>query len=236
MGLAFGLACVTRSPMIPLGGVFLLLAARRRASAGALAAFALCAALVNGAWILRNYRVTGRFVAGASMGGLTMYMSLLKDYDKPEEAIEHRLYHSGDPVFAQAQAAPTAAAADQIYYRACRAIMRDDPRLFWGAFARKAAKLWRLYPSPRREYRHGFEPLRWIGLLSNGPVFLLALAGLWLAYKRKAAVGLLVAVPLVMTLVFAAYWSTTRYRAPLMGCLFPLAGLAVARRREIGFH
>jgi hypothetical protein len=231
MGLIFGAACVTRSPMIPLGGVFLLFARSRR-----VAAFLACALLVNGIWIARNYKATGRFVAGASMGGLTMYMSLLKDYDKPEEAIEQNLYHTDDPVLAEAQRAPTAAAADQVYYRACRRIMREQPGRFWGAFFRKGIKLWRPYPSPNRDYKHAFSVLKWIGLLSNGPILLLSWAGLWLAWKRRAPVGFLLSIPLVMTIVFAAYWSTTRYRAPLMGCLFPLAGLAVARRREIGFH
>lgn len=237
MGFVFGLLCLTRSPMIPVGGLFCLLLLRRlprRAWLKTAAVFALCAALTNAPWVWRNYKITGKLVMGASLGGLVMYMSLLKDYDKPEEAIEAKVYGTNDPVVTEASAKPNAAEADRVYYAACWKILKQKPGLFLSTFVRKSLKLWRLYPSPNRQYTHGYRLLQAVGLLSNGPLTLLAvLGGVW-AWRRRGA-DFAVLLPVSMTVIYGLFWSTTRYRAPLMISVIPLAAYALLTLRESGF-
>lgn len=229
MGLLFGLLGLVRSTFLPLGGVFLLFVAwaQRRKAVKAICAFTLCAGLLNGLWILRNYRVSGHFVAGASMGGRMMYLSLQKDYSRPEEPLEAGLSDPNDPVFRQTRDM-TPAQAQPYYYRASRDILFHEPGRFWSAFAHKVAKLWRPYPSGAWSYGHRFGLIMAAGLLSNVPLLALGLLGAGIAWRRRAPIGFLVSIPTIMTVIYGLFWAVTRFHTPLMAMLMPLAGLAVS--------
>lgn len=229
MGLIFGALALVRSTYLPLGALFLLFIVwgQRRRCAAALCSFVLCAGLLVGAWAARGYRVTGRFVAGATMGGRMMYLSLKHDYSRPDEPLEAGLNDPNDPVNRAVQGL-TPAQAQPLYYRAAWDVLVHEPGLFWGAFAHKVAKLWRPYPSGAWSYGYRFTLIRLAGLLSNVPLIVFGVAGALLSWRRRLPVGFLVCIPPVMTAVYGLYWSVTRFHTPLMAVFMPLAGLAAA--------
>jgi hypothetical protein len=228
MGALCGVIGLIRSPMLPLAPVFALLSARvtpPRAWVRTIGAFLVCAGLIQVPWIARNYLVTGRFVAGASMGGKVMYESFFVDYDRPEIPLEVAL-NPADPV-AVAAAPLDAVAADHYFYRACRDVLLHRPGLFWYTFLRKAAKLWRPYPHEGWDYGHSLLWLKIVGLISNGGLLAFGLAGAWRA-RRKPGTDFLIMVPAVMTLIYGLFWAVTRYHAPLMFAFMPPAALTAA--------
>lgn len=232
MGAAFGALVLTRSPYLPLGAAFLALAAGR-SRVPALAAFLLCAAALQAPWVARNWRLLGRPVLGASLGGHFMYLSLLKDYDRPEVPLERPLTDRTDPVIREVAARGLSEGeAEPIYYRASLRVLREEPGRFLYAFVRKVLKLWRPYPSSGHDYGHSYALLRLTGLLFNLPLYLLAALGAATAIRRRLPAGFFVGAPAAMTLVYGLFWAATRYRSPLMACVFPLAALTAARLKE----
>lgn len=230
MGLICGALGLIRSPMLPLAPAFALLAAwrlPRRLWARSIGAFLFCAFLVQVPWIVRNRLVTGRLVAGASMGGRVMYSSLFVDYDRPEIPLEAS-FHRVDPVIDRAEAM-SQAEADRFYYAACWEVFKHRPGLFWSTFIRKAAKLWRPYPHAGWDYGHPLGLLMVVGLLSTGSLLVLGVAGAWLSRGRPGS-DFLVMVPAVMTVVYGLFWAVTRYHAPLMAFLMPLSAWTLCRQ------
>lgn len=236
MGLLFGLISLTRSPMIVLGGVFALITAYRlpkRVWLKTIGAFLLCGTLIQVPWIIRNYCLLGRFVAGASMGGVTIYLSLLKDYDKPLVPLEQPLMDGRDKVIREIiDKNLTMEEAETLYYKATWDIFIHKPGTFWTAFVRKVIKLWRPYPHRGWDYGHSFSLIKVIGLLSNGTIMLLGLAGALLALKSRINIDFLIMLPSVMTVVYGLFWAVTRYHSPLMLGLIPLAAFAAYRGFE----
>ncbi len=236
MGLLFGLISLALSPMIMLGGFFVLIAAYRlprRVWLKTLGAFLLCGALIQVPWIIRNYRLLGRFVPGASRGGETIYFALLKDYDKPLVPLEQPLMDGRDKVIREIiDKNLTREEAEPLYYKAIWDIFIHKPGIFWTAFVRKVIKLWRPYPYKGWDYKHSFTLLKLIGLLSNVTIMVLGLAGALLALKSRINIDFLIMLPSVMTFVYGLSWATMRFHSPLMVGLIPLAAFAAYRGCE----
>ena len=242
MGTVFGLLCLTRSPFIPMGGAFAILAAfkiKPKYWARTIGVFLLCAFILEGIWMYRNERILKRWVAGASMGGSVMYLSLLYNYSHPEVPLEAPLSSGKDPVILSVNAQHlTLAQAEPIFYRACLEILIHHPLVFWGAFFHKVVKLWRPYPNPGWKYPHSFfglSSLSLIGLFSGGGIMLLGLWGTLLAWRDHYPIGFLILFPLIMSIVYGLYWAVMRYHTTLMVGLIPQAAYAlnsVFQRKE----
>ncbi|MHB2025233.1 MAG: glycosyltransferase family 39 protein [Elusimicrobiota bacterium] len=233
MGAAFSALGLTKAAMLPLGPVFMLIAAGRippNRWIKTLGIFLSLTCILQAPWIIRNYRVTGRFVAGSTMGGSMMYLSLLKNYDRPSEPLEAPLKSGSDPLIARIESAKLSeGAAQPLFYRACWNIFLHQPRTFWKAFLRKALKLWRFYPTPGWEYGQSQKLLTVVGIASNGFLLILGFAGFILAWRRGYEVGFLLCIPPMMTIIYALYWAVMRFHSPLMLSFMPPAAYALAR-------
>ena len=158
-----------------------------------------------------------------------MYLSIQKDYAKPEEALEKPMLGQ-DPVFQEMRARGlTVDQAEPMFYRACWDIFIHQPGKFWKAFACKALKLWRPFPNPGWEYAHSYAVLRAVGLISTGSLMILGALGAWWAWRARFRIGFLLMVPAVMTIIYGLFWAVTRYHSPLMAGWIPLAAFAAAR-------
>ena len=235
MGAAFGALALSRSPFIPLGAAYVLLAASRLRPAAwwrTLGAFALTATLFQIPWVLRNERITGHFVPGASIGGFHVYAPLRIDYSKPEMPVGTEL---DDPLVQSLNHSKLSPEQkDRVYYRAAWKIIRRRPLLFLNTFRIKAVKLWRPYPHPewRFNYPHSFRAIEILGLLSNLPLWLLGLAGLWLMKRDGRDISLPAASLVVMTLIYGVFWGAARFHAPLVAALVVPAAIAAQRLKE----
>ncbi len=234
MGIAFGLLCLTRSPFIPMGGAFAILAASKielKYWARTIGIFLLCAFILEGIWIYRNERILKRWVAGASMGGSVMYLSLLYQYSHPEIPLEAPLGAGKDPVILSVDAQHlTLSQAEPIFYRACFQILIRHPLVFFGAFFHKIVKLWRPYPNPGWKYPHSFfrlSSLSFIGLFSGGAIMILGLWGTVLAWRDHYPIGFLILFPVIMSIVYGLYWAVMRYHTTLMVGVIPQAAYAL---------
>ncbi len=239
MGVSFGALGLVRSAMLPLGAAFVPIAALRiepRRWVKTLGLFILCACAVQIPWVWRNYKVTGRLVAGSTMGGSMMYLSLLKNYDLPDQPLEAPLAAASTPLIARikSQNIPSAQ-AQTLYYRASWDILVHKPGVFWYAFFRKALKFWRLYPTPGWHYGQKELALMVVGLVSNGMLLLFGLWGAFLAWRRRYEVGFLLSIPAVTTVVCAFYWAVMRFHTPVMLCFMPLAGYSAAKALDLIF-
>ncbi len=228
-GLCYGAITVIRSPFVPLGAAFWLMAGAklpRRVWSRTLGVFALCTVLFQAPWVARNYLITGRLVAGATMGGSQMYLSLKYDYAHPEVPLEAPLNGSDPVVRAVFDRGLTLGQGEPIFYRGCWDIFIHRPGVFWGAFLHKVIKMWRFYPNVGWNYGYSLWLLTIVGALSNGGLIAAGLLGFWLALRRGTSLDFLVLTPALMTVVFGLFWAVTRYHSPLMFVFMPCAGLA----------
>ncbi len=234
MGTAFGLLCLTRSPFIPIGGAFALLAASKiklKDWARTIGIFLLCAFVLEGIWTYRNERILKRWVAGASMGGSVMYLSLLYNYSRPDIPLEYPLGAGKDPVISVVLARHlTLDQAEPIFYQSCLKILIHHPLVFWDAFIHKVMKLWRPYPNPGWKYPHSLfalSSLSLIGLFSGGGIMLLGLWGSVLAWRNGYPIGFLILFPMLMSVVYGLFWAVMRYHTTLMVGVIPQAAYAL---------
>ncbi len=233
MGTVFGILCLTRSPFIPMGGAFAILAASKikpKYWAQTIGVFLLCAFILEGIWMYRNERILNRWVAGASMGGSVMYLSLLYNYSRPDIPLEYPLGAGKDAVISSVNSQHlTLSQAEPIFYRACLEIFIHHPALFLGAFIHKLLKLWRPYPNPGWKYPHSIfshSILSWIGILTGGGVMAFGLWGNILAWKNGYPIGFLILFPIVMSVVYGLFWAVMRYHTTLMVGVIPQAAYA----------
>ena len=89
--------------------------------------------------------------------------------------------------------------------------------------ARDAGGAVLLYETP------AFRAARTLHLIYFGPLMGFAAIGLFWARRDRAPVGLLLTVPLVITVVYVAFHPSTRYRSPADPFLFILAAYALTR-------
>jgi 4-amino-4-deoxy-L-arabinose transferase-like glycosyltransferase len=75
------------------------------------------------------------------------------------------------------------------------------------------------------------EPLAWVSVLAHYAILALALAGLWLARRRREILFPVIALAVAASIVFTIV-SGSRYRAPLEPLLAVLAASAVIRPRS----
>ncbi len=234
MGTIFGLLCLTRSPFIPMGGAFAILSASKikpKYWARTIGIFLLCAFILEGIWMYRNERILKRWVAGASMWGSVMYLSLLYDYSRPDIPLEYPLGAGKDPVISAVNARHlTLAEAEPIFYHACFEIFIHRPLTFWGAFIHKVMKLWRPYPNQGWKYPHSlfsFSALSLVGLLTGGGIMLFGFLGSILALRNGYPIGFLILFPIVMSVVYGLFWAVMRYHTTLMVGVIPQAAYAL---------
>lgn len=133
-------------------------------------------------------------------------------------------------------------AFDRACFDAAIRFMRENPARTFGQWVQKTINFWRLWPRTDKIYHeseHSNPSLglrRWV-LVAASLAFepwLLAL-GLWGIYRRRADLGFLFPLPLLILGTFAAHLLTVsmmRYRVPLMPVFIVFAASALARRRE----
>ena len=113
--------------------------------------------------------------------------------------------------------------ANRLLTTAVRARLREDPLALLRHAPFHAWKLWRPIPYFRQGYTVDYGAVFWIGLLSDGWLIPLGLAGaLWLFLRRASlpdpalpALGLLWI--LTLTAAHAMSFAMTRHRLPVMG-------------------
>ena len=182
--------------------------------------------LVYGFWPLRNYQVFKKVIIGSTNGGATFLDGTdiipWEIRGQPSEE-EFRQKH---PVYLEAQKISGEVERDRYYFRVAVEYIKKHPGHYLLLTLRKYLKLWNFYPRPGASYGHSPKLLRGISLLSYGPVFGLAIIGLFIFPLKKIFV---VVLPLlIFPLVYALFWSQIRYRLPLEPYLIILASGTLA--------
>jgi hypothetical protein len=256
-GLAWGLATLTRPITLYLAPLALLLslfAARKRPVILAHAAIALlCGSLVTGAWMVRNYRVSGHAVLSTIEGeNLLNYRAALVSLPagKPVEewrwelaqAIDEAKYDRADPRQAAAlDAAKKAKAVELIASHPLglhRLFVLGLPRMFVTPNRRYLFNLlgvsfeeWPLndVTGALAIQKHISAETLYLGASGAYQVALLAaaLAGTWVAWRRKMTWIIVPVVAVVYMAIFSSGLEThSRFRVPVVPALAVLAALA----------
>ncbi len=209
---------------------------RRRMVAG-LALSMTCVVLAAGAWVLRNWLVSGTPVYPATSGGLALYTAHVYAAH-PEQRIRDSAHQAAREVDALARAHGIFLDPRDSYPRWFRS-PRDEVRLDQLARAKArayivsnpvafahhvAGNLWRFWfgaPNPRSIV---------ISVLVNGPLLLLAaLALVRLRWWRSATLMLWLTVSLYLFLAHVAILSVVRYSLTVMPVVCVLAAVPLAR-------
>ncbi len=234
-GMAVGLASLVRSmalPLLPLGGLWLLVGRGGRAWRRAVA-FALAGFLVILPWTFRNYLVYGGLILIDTTGAENLWL----DNDPAgREAVKAQLFALGEDRLARQQLA-----AGEGW-----AAIRDDPARF---AAKARGELLRFFALEHIDDMH-IRPQIWVQpadvwlrlILGDGLWLLLALAGSyglargmlpqpgagegWRAALRSPP-WLLTPWALYVVLTTLVFHVELRYRLPLYPALLPFAGLTL---------
>jgi 4-amino-4-deoxy-L-arabinose transferase-like glycosyltransferase len=219
-GVLLGLATLTRATTQFVPFIFpLMLLLVRKASWKVLfgyAAFCFSFSLIVLPWTVRNYMVLDDFIPVATGGGIVVLMGSSERFlvidGKPDMWRTHIPPQSSKP-----------SERDKFFSRAGLELhkmhLQTDPLGFAAFMARKFFRLWYATESGSNHY-----PI----LLSHLPVYIFALAGLILTWKRRKSLSW---IPVCIVSYFAAlHWVSLplfRYMIPTMPYLIGFASFAV---------
>jgi len=226
-GAAAGLAILTRpswllfTPFVVVLVVAMSRQRRRHAFVGVCLLVTICATMLP--WWIRNYHVTGHFVATTLQVGASLYDGLHPGATGASEM-------SFASRFSRAQKVEDAAAArtaDGFEVRLDRRLR--DAALSWAArhpkqvmqlMGRKFVRMWNAWPNAEQ-----FQswPLRLIVFIGYMPLLVLALAGAWRWCREGWPMVLCLLPALYFTGLHMVFVGSIRYRQPAM-----LVGLILA--------
>jgi len=182
-------------------------------------------ALMMAPWTVRNYQVTGHFVATTLQAGASLYDGLNPKADGGSEM-------SFVPRF-EAEERQRGVADEPFEYRLDRRLR--NAAWSWAAshpfrVAELAAimflRLWNVWPNDA-QFRSW--PLRMVTMISYAPVLALAIWGTWKMRHRGWPVVLAWLPAIYLTLLHLVFVSSIRYREPAMLSLIALAAAAIVQ-------
>jgi 4-amino-4-deoxy-L-arabinose transferase-like glycosyltransferase len=244
-GVAFGLAALTRTTMLPFVVLLLLLPllpAWRRAWRTYLL-IALTALTVSSVWIVRDAFVSGRFVPVATGGGLNLLFGTI------ETSIFGTLYWTGSawttqqreiPVFQADEALPEVERDRARARRALGRILADPlrwliirakqyPKLFIDTGAYVLDPAGDAHNSTPATPRSLVLSIKAVFILGNLAVMCLAAFAIFSERARFASLTHIMLFPLYLSVIHLALWIEPRYSLPMMPLVAILAALGALR-------
>ena len=246
LGALFGLAALTKAfvlLMLPLLALWWWWQIGLRAAIRLALAAGVAAALVLAPWVIRNVRLHDAFVLISTNGGSNLHQgnnSCVADY----------LARGWDAQWVNCIEAPpdglSEVEADRWHREQALDYLRanpgDWPRLFW-------TKLWVLWspaimpydlpPDPYliddavlQYHSTAFEVARVVHVAYFGPLWVLGMVGLWIAWRQRLTIGPLEIVIVTVTLTYLVFHPSTRYRSPADPFVFILSAVALVRLWE----
>ncbi len=228
-GIVLGLTILTRSAaLVILGVIFLWLFITFRKDLKIFAGYSLlltgACLIVISPWIVRNY--TKLNVANiSSNGGRNLWLGNNKN----------ATINSGsdlvltDRIEKKLQSVHNESEIDNVYNHEAVRYIRENPGRFLKLTLAKAVSFWRLDPSPTTTgYLKIDSNIRWVSILSYGPIFILAVLGFFMMPDSSRKYVLFwVLFACSQMLLHAVYITKVRFRLPLDHFLIFIAGFTI---------
>ena len=225
-GIAAGLATLARPSWLLFtpfaAGLALLFRQDRKQHLlpAAVMMLALCITMLP--WWIRNYRVTGRFVATTLQTGASLYDGLNPRADGSSNMSFVGRFHADEDAD-QAAATPQ----ETFEYRLDRQLRREavawaktHPGRVMELAGIKLVRMWNIWPN-ESEFRSW--PLRLVIVITYAPLLTCALLGIW-KFSRRGWPYVLLWLPAVyLSLIHMIFVGSLRYREPVMLPLIVLA-------------
>ncbi len=178
--------------------------------------------LALSAWTIRNYRTFDAMIAGSTLVGQQMYITLTVPYEMLGEEGQVRIT-GADEVFRR-YSNVSEIEMNREFSRESLKIVKREPLAFLKGCLTRFIKIWRPLPHPRQP-ANNLSLIRLLALLSDG--WLLPMAILGIIRERRNATVLYGVAPILflVTLTYSISNAPIRYRVPLM----PLALVLAAR-------
>jgi len=151
-------------------------------------------------WIIRNYRVFGRFIPGTTMGGRVFW-----EGNNP--------YSDGGPCryFPEEIDKIPEVERDSVYYRKTVETIREDPYRFLWLLQNKFKRFWNVVPNASEFTKPLYRMISVMGFGIMLPFFVLGFI-LTLRYKQALYIHSLIVLFTIFHIIFLA---SIRYRVPL---------------------
>jgi hypothetical protein len=183
---------------------------------------------------MRNFVLEDRFILVATHGAGGLYWAnnpqadpLSRDVERWGELYVHQVSEE------MAAKGWTEAQKDSALVARARAFMREHPGRFLRNYFIRAAVMWSPVPRPWTQNEHTGRRQFLVAGLTAGPVLVLALLGVVVGRRRWWELAPFWILPVVLTLVFALFNTTVRYRLTFEPLLILLAAswvVALGRR------
>ncbi len=243
LGVIFGLGALTKTLIVlvlPLLAAWWWRALGWRAALRLSIAGGIALAVTVAPWVFRNTRLHGELVLISTNGGSNLHQgnnACVADY----------LARGWDAQWvnclAETPAGLSEVEADRWHREQALAYLRENPDAWPELFFTKFWVLWSplimpydLPPDPYlvddavlQFHTTAFQVARVVHVLYFGPLLLLGIVGLVMAWRQRLPVGPLLAVIVAITMTYLVFHPSTRYRAPADPFVFVLSAYAVAR-------
>jgi 4-amino-4-deoxy-L-arabinose transferase-like glycosyltransferase len=230
-GILYGYLVLVRPQMIIFAPLIALYYGQRLSWPAALrplVIFGAACALVIAPWLIREYKVHGRFIFLATIGGRTFHQGNDIPIDGHQIMLEARK-RGLDEV-----------GMDQMLYRETWDYLKSHPEHAAFEMVRRLGGLWSPFMEGGDELKLFFNPLwrsesrfkrsvaavGWVGYVCSRAACYLGLLGMLMGRKRIKQLAPLYVIPLWLSLFhFLVFYGIPRYLAPAYPVLCVLAGL-----------
>ncbi len=226
-GFFTGAAVLTRSNffvMIPATAIFLLVKHRKFLWKG-MALYLLACLIILSPWIIRNYRIHKTFVLTSTEGGVVCYIANNEKSIYQPSGYWDPTGRQDEPVMEEIKGL-SEVDTDRYLYRAAISFIRENPGVYFRLVKGRLLRFWKLSPhtfsGPGESYKSYHVK---IALLTNIPVFILAVLGFLFSLKRWRDFSFFYLLVIFWSVPIILFFKTIiRYREPLMPFLI-LAGV-----------
>lgn len=243
LGVCAGLGALTKTLivlMLPLLALWWWRLIGFRAAARFTVITGIACAVVIAPWVIRNTRLHGEVVLLSTNGGSNLHQG-----NNP--CVDDYLARGWDAQWVDCiERAPedlSETEADRWHREQALTYLRENPGDWPRLVGVKLAVLWSplimpydLPPDPYLvddavlQYNStAFQVARVVHVLYFGPLLLLGLVGVLLAWRAKLEIGPLLAVCVAITITYVVFHPSTRYRAPADPFVFVLSAYALLR-------
>jgi 4-amino-4-deoxy-L-arabinose transferase-like glycosyltransferase len=220
-------ACATNAVFFPYALVCVPLALAwlrgRFATLIYLAVFVPLAAM----WPIRNHQLFGRWILGASGGGMgNLYVYQIVPQEAGGTPEQERILQN-DPVSKQAEGM-SILERESFLLKAGVELIKKNPERYARLFAWRSRDLWRVVPRPR-PYDKPYNQIRLVSLFSDGWIIPLGFLGILMTLLRPRTTLFPLLMILSVHAVYAAIFTIIRYRLPLMPWLIIFAAVILQK-------
>jgi len=235
IGIFFGVGCLINSVMVVVVICLLTYFVVIKINWKKILLVSLIFCITYSGWVIRNYKVFGKFVFGSTNGGKTFWDGTDIIPFELRGLPEEKVVEGRTEDIILANKIEDEIERDKFFYRKTFEYIKNNPRKYIKLVLTKFFKFWRVVPHKGRSYGVNDNFVNIVSVVFFLPVLVFCVVGIFFSFNRKESIILILPI-LGLCAVYSVFWSQVRYRLPIEPYLIIFSSSGVVELYKMIFH